>query len=123
MSKIICITLRDGLLLASGLLAESDYDSHLYLKVPNQWVSGNGLAEQYREAVLEQLYGEDWREGNEDGSSYLLRSFASTVLSAQEVAGHAWLQEHAQKSRDNFWYYHVTDDGQFESKEADQFNQ
>lgn len=124
MSKIVCITIRDALMLPSGMLAESDYDGHVYLKVPDSWVSGNELSGEYREAVLEELYGQDWREGNEDGSSYLLRSFSSTVLSDKEVADRVWLQDQAQNSRDSFWYYEVSDDGQFESKEeAEQFNQ
>ena len=57
MSKIVRVTIHDGLLLPSGFLAQADYHCFIFVRAPDEWVNGDGLAEAHHEALLEQLYG------------------------------------------------------------------
>ena len=123
MTQIIHIVLQDGLQLPTSFLAQAEYTCHLYLQVPDELLSGDLLSQPTVEAMLEQLYGKRWRQSNSDGSSYVVLSMTATLMSAQDVADRLWLIEKAQNSRDQFWFYHVNNTGQFESKEATEFNQ
>jgi hypothetical protein len=126
MSKIVRVELNDGLLLASGFIAPASYTCILYLRVPDGWLSGSALLPAKKEAVLENLYGKTWRQGNEDGSRYVVLDNRETLLSAQEEAARVWLQ-HDPADRDyQYWFYHVIDDNsgsQFQSQKQAQFNQ
>ncbi len=90
-----------------------------YLKVPVRWLAGDDLLESKKEAVLENFYGQHWRRGNEDGSAYIVHSFKTDVLRAEETHTRVWLQKDDRATR--YWYYHVTEDGHFKSVERDTF--
>lgn len=123
MSKIIRVEIKDGLLFPSGFIARANYTCVLYLQVPETWLEGDTLLASSEESILECLYGMSWRQGNEDGSRYHVFSLKSDILTAQEVADRIWLQHQADDRSYQYWYYHVTGDGQFQSSEQAHFNQ
>jgi hypothetical protein len=123
MSKIIRVEIKDGLMFPSGFIAPADYTCVLYLRVPEAWLEGDALLASSQESILERLYGKTWREGNEDGSRYHVFSLTMALLSRQEVADRPWLQHQTGDRRHQYWYYHVSGDGQFENSEQAHFNQ
>ena len=92
MFKVVRIDLHDGLLLPSGFLAQASHRCLLYVRVPEAWTVGATLDPARLEAVLENLYGKTWRNGNEDGSAYRVLDLKTAVLSDQEVADQVWMQ-------------------------------
>lgn len=50
------------------------------LEVPAAWIAGEALVEGKLEAIYEHLYGESWRQGNDDGSRYEVLACKVDVL-------------------------------------------
>src|SRR5436190_18419299 len=85
MSQIVMLLIRDGLQMPSGTVRDATYSNLLYCKVPNDWIQvhlpssddlwlkGPALTDDKLELVLAQLYGASWRNGNSDGSRYVVR--------------------------------------------------
>ena len=121
MSKIIRVDLKDALQLPTGFLAPAGFTCAIYLRVPDSWVEGNALAEERVEAVLENMYGATWREGNEDGSSYRVLSMTTTLFSEQDETERVWLQHDPSDRHFQYWYHHVSDDGQFQKQTPAEF--
>lgn len=121
MSKTVRATIKDGLGLPSGFISPASYACLLYYRLPDAWLDGDQLLPEKREAMLENMYGKTWRQGNEDGSYYAVLSFDAQVLTPEEEQARDWLQNPDRSPDFQYWYYHVGDDGQFQSKKRDEF--
>lgn len=117
--RIIRVTIEDGLAFPSGQTQPAAAVCIQYLNVPARWLAGGDLLDDKKEAVLENLYGPGWRQGNDDGSTYVVHRFETTVLDAGAIHSRAWLTDDDPGAR--YWFYHVTEDGHFKSVERDVF--
>lgn len=85
MSLLFAIVISDGLALPNGFVAPGPKTLILYALVPDDWSQGepNGdedwpegvmLKREGFDRICDALYGAGWREGNSDGSRYVIRS-------------------------------------------------
>jgi hypothetical protein len=121
MSKTVRVTLKDGLGFQSGFISPASYACVLYYRVPESWLDGDQLLPEKREAMLENMYGKTWRSGNDDGSYYVVMNLEAQVLSAEDEQARGWLQHQSNEPDFKYWYYHITDDGQFQTKTREDF--
>ncbi|MEH1128618.1 hypothetical protein [Micromonospora sp. CPCC 206061] len=75
-----------------------------WYRLPADWVAGGALAAGRLERLIDAIYGPRWREGNPDGSRYVILGIQETVLSDQEADGKPWLSDRAA-------FYVVGEDG------------
>lgn len=61
-----------------------------WYRVPDAWLENGVLASEQREHLLEHLYGDNWRLGNEDGSKYIILTIDEHELSDAEKAQRVW---------------------------------
>jgi len=66
-----------------------------WYRLPESWVSGTRLVPQRREDLLDRLYGPGWREGQPDGSRYMILEIQERVLSVDEAQAKPWLADRA----------------------------
>ncbi len=78
---LIRIDLQDALRLPSGVETPPADPLVIWVRAPAAWVKAGGISEAGKTAVLARLYGGPaWMNGNSDGSTYVVKSFKSTVL-------------------------------------------
>lgn len=121
MSVAIRVIIKDGLGFPSGFISQASYSCVLYLRVPDDWLQDGLLLRDKAEAILENMYGKTWRNGNSDGSYYAVLSIDVAPLSAEEETNRVWLQSKETSPDFKYWLYHVTDTGEFQSVDADNF--
>ena len=117
MDPVAQITLHDGLAFSSGFVAPADYACVIYCRVPPNWIEAGQLKSQLLEAIFESLYGPGWRQGNEDGSQYVVRSVESRLLTPAEVEAAPWRTAHNDNAY-HYWFYHASADGQLQAVES-----
>jgi hypothetical protein len=66
-----------------------------WYRLPETWVPGGRLLSRRREQILDQLYGNDWRTGQVDGSRYVVLELQERVLTADEADRKPWLSDRA----------------------------
>jgi hypothetical protein len=121
MEKIVCVELKDGMGFDSGFVSPASYTCMMYYRLPENWLDGEALLSDKKEAMLQEMYGRTWRMGNGDGSYYAVFSFVERVLSAQEEEERPWLQNQSAPAGFRYWYYHISEDGQFTKVTRDEF--
>lgn len=121
MQKTVRVELKDGLRLPSGFVAPASYTCLSYYRLPESWLDGETLFNDRKEAMLEEMYGRGWRTGNEDGSCYEVFSFKEQVLSAREEEVRGWRQNQTGDKGFQYWYYHISANGQFRKVTRDEF--
>ena len=104
MEKIVQVIIKDALMLPSGFLAPAPYNCFIYARVPEDWTRGSELSEYHRRAFFARMYGENWENGNDDGSRYVVREFSSRVLADEEIAAKPWLSAVNDKEF-HYWFY------------------
>jgi hypothetical protein len=97
--EVVRVDLLDGLEI-SGRVMPSTGPLVIFLKVPASWLKGGQLIEARKAQVLAKMYGPTWQSGNDDGSRYVVKSWASKALSAEEVKAKPW----ASISK-SIWFY------------------
>ena len=63
-----------------------------WYRLPDEWFGDNALVVDKREVLLQHLYGETWRAGNDDGSRYQILRAESHLLNSEEVDERPWAQ-------------------------------
>jgi hypothetical protein len=63
-----------------------------WYRLPDEWITNGELKPDRREAVYRYWYGETWRQGNGDGSQYVVLAIDEHELNADEVAHRVWEQ-------------------------------
>lgn len=82
---IVRVDMQDALRFPSGAETPPDSPLVLFVRAPPTWVANGALTDVARKALLARLYGSaDWEKGNSDGSTYVVKSFASRLLKAGE---------------------------------------
>ncbi|GLH95929.1 hypothetical protein [Phytohabitans aurantiacus] len=66
-----------------------------WYRLPGDWVSGDALVAGRLDRLVDAIYGQDWREGNPDGSRYVILGIQEKVLSDHEADGKPWLSDRA----------------------------
>lgn len=80
---VIQIDLQDALRFPSGVESPPAAPLQIFVKAPASWVTGKGISEAGKKEVLARLYGgPSWMNGNSDGSTYVVKSFSSKVITA-----------------------------------------
>ncbi|WFE24945.1 hypothetical protein O7623_16055 [Solwaraspora sp. WMMD791] len=64
-----------------------------WYRLPTEWVVNGAILQQRREMLVDRLYGPGWRNGNPDGSRYIILRVREKVLTDGEAAGKPWLAE------------------------------
>lgn len=107
MTRVVRINLRDGLAFPDGFLAPAPYACVLFCRVPPEWLDGEELRSENLEAIYETMYGPQWREGNEDGSQYVVRSLQTHVLTTDEEDSAPW-RDVSNDNECQYWFYDAT---------------
>ena len=121
MQKTVRVTIQDGLGFPSGFISPASYTCVLYYRVPESWVSDGKIPPEKVEAMLENMYGKTWRQGNSDGSYYAVLSLDGYLLTPAEEEARDWLSNQTPDPNFKYWYYHVSEDGEFKSASRDEF--
>jgi hypothetical protein len=80
---VIQIDLQDALRFPSGVESPPANPLQIFVKAPASWLTAKGISEAGKKEVLARLYGDpNWMNGNSDGSTYVVKSFASKVIAA-----------------------------------------
>jgi hypothetical protein len=66
-----------------------------WYRLPPEWISGGRLLPERRGYLLDLLYGPGWRQGNGDGSRYVILEIVEHVLTDDEARGRPWLSDRA----------------------------
>jgi len=61
-----------------------------WYRLPDDWLPDGALPAERREQILAHLYGADWRQGNGDGSKYIVLNLDEHALLDAEQAERAW---------------------------------
>lgn len=80
---LVQIDLQDALRLPNGVESPASQPLIIFVRAPASWVHGKALTETAKTTVLAKLYGgPNWMKGNSDGSTFVVKSFASKVITA-----------------------------------------
>ena len=64
-----------------------------WYKLPDDWLNAGKLKEDKLEAIFKNLYGENWRQGNDDGSKFRVLGVEENLLSDTQSLQKPWLNE------------------------------
>jgi len=104
---VVRVDLTDALRLPNGFEAPSPKPLVIFLRAPATWVHDGALTESSKKTLLAQLYGgPGWENGNDDGSTYVVKHFASRVLGPKETP----------ESIPGAYWYEARPDGTLEKK-------
>lgn len=100
---VVMLMLRDGLALPSGSTVPSDYSMLLYCRIPADWLDGAAsgdatdlwqkgfeLKPERLEQICAALYGANWRQGNSDGSRYVVLGHGLRRINPGRAAEKPW---------------------------------
>ena len=78
------ISITDGLGFSSGFVSPASYTCMIFISLPASWIENGELPEDKQEKILQRMYGENWRNGNEDGSFFVVSQFLYEEVNASE---------------------------------------
>ena len=110
LSELVRVSFQDGLAFPSGQVAPSSYRCVVYCRVPENWLEAGNFIGSALEAIYEMLYGSDWRNGNSDGSRYVVRGEQCERLDAAGKAARPWLIALNNPS-EHYWFARAMADG------------
>lgn len=113
------LIIQDGLGFPSGFVSEANYKLNIFFHVPAEWTDGERLGTDAQEKIFEFLYGAGWRNGNDDGSRYVVIDSFATVFDEETVKNTRW--EGTTDTREiHYRFYLASADGTIRSvKEAE----
>ncbi len=117
MSKVIKLIINDGLGFSSGFVSPAEYSCVIYARVPDKWIENGELKKGKEELFFENMYGRNWRLGNEDGSYYVVRNFEIQIPGEEQI----WLQDNHEDRKFRYWYYHISDAEEFKGVKVAEF--
>lgn len=120
LSELVRVSFQDGLAFPSGQVAPSSYRCVVYCRVPENWLEAGNFSGSALEAIYEMLYGSDWRNGNSDGSRYVVRGAQCERLDAAGKAARPWLSA-VNNPSEQYWFARAMADGSVAKIERDLF--
>ncbi len=84
-NKLFKISVSDGLGFYGGSTSFASYTCIVFIALPSDWTENGKLALNSKEKILQKMYGEDWRNGNGDGSFYVVSKFLSEEVNAADT--------------------------------------
>ena len=118
--ETLVVTVQDGLMLPSGFISQASYKCNFFCRVPARWVADGKLKSEHLEKIYEQVYGQNWRMGNDDGSRYVVIDWTMKTLAPGEVATTNW-REMANTKENQYWFYVADDHGEIKNVKAEGF--
>lgn len=110
LSEVVRVSFQDGLAFPSGQVSPSSHRCVVYCRMPANWLAAGQLSGSALEAIYEMLYGSDWRNGNSDGSRYVVRGAQCELLDTASKDTRPWLHA-ANDSAEHFWFARAMADG------------
>lgn len=101
---VVQITIEDALAIGE-FLSPAAAPLTIFVQAPADQVSKGQLSDKHKAQLLQRLYGESWEFGNDDGSQYVVMSYASALLPSDQAADGAW------RTTPGAWLYQITSDG------------
>lgn len=97
---LVRVDMTDALRLPNGFESPAPKPLVLFVRAPASWLSKGALTDAARRTLLAHLYGgPNWEQGNEDGSTYVVKTFTAKVVQATEpladVPGAYWYEVRA----------------------------
>ncbi len=132
-TRTLMVMLSDGLRVASGFVSEATYRCVIYCRVSEDWVGGDipnsddlwlkgpALKPAGLEALFRKLYGDTWREGNEDGSQYVVLSSGARLLNPRRKDETPWRDDDPNDKRFRCFFFVAGADGWFGSVKREAF--
>ncbi len=77
------------------------------------WLKGIALQPKRQEQLLQALYGPTWRDGNTDGSAYVVLEIGSLLLNPSGAANRPWQYDDPDNPKYQYFYFDVADQDQF----------
>ena len=112
----VTIIINDGLMLPSGFTKASTYACNFYCLVPQTWTENGELKAVYLEKFFAQFYGANWRNGNDDGSRYVVDYSYTNVLTPEYMKELNWTEEFSWAFKDDeknhYWLYIAAENGE-----------
>ncbi len=123
--EVVTVIVNDGLMLPSGFTKAQTYASNFYCLVPTAWTENGKMKDAYLEKLFEQFYGANWRNGNEDGSQYLMETPFSNVLTSEFLKELNWTEDFkwifTNDEKNYYWHYTAGQDGEFKKASPEEF--
>ena len=110
LSEVVRVSFQDGLAFPSGQVTPSSHRCVVYCRMPANWLAAEQLSGSALEAIYEMLYGSDWRNGNSDGSRYVVRGARCELLDTASKDARPWLHA-ANDSAEHCWFARAMADG------------
>lgn len=118
--ETLLIVVKDGLMLPSGFVSPASYTCNFFCRVPREWTDGEKIKEMYLEKIYQQVYGANWRMGNDDGSRYVVIDSFSKALTPEVARTTQW--SGTENTKDNhFWFYLAQPSGAVRKVTAQEF--
>ncbi len=112
----VTIIIKDGLRLPSGFTKASNYACNFYCLVPKTWTENGELKADYLEKFYENFYGAGWKNGNSDGSRYVVESSFSNILTPESMEGFNWSEEFSwnftNSDQNHYWLFIAAENGE-----------
>lgn len=118
--ETLLIVVKDGLMLPSDFISQATYSCNFYCRVPPHWTEGGKIKETYLERIYQQVYGVNWRSGNDDGSRYVVLDSFSEVIAPDVVKTTSWSKTENTPDM-KFWYYIANEAGEIKNVTAEEF--
>ena len=99
------LPMEDGL----SILSPKQSNSYYY-KIPSKWLENGNLNKERVEKLFEDIYGPNWRFGNDDGSRY-------KVLTHEIIC----LDENNQEWNSSFHCYIINEEGKIQRIKSEDF--
>lgn len=119
-TETLIVKVKDGLMLPSGFVSQATYACNFYIRVSSDWLDGEKLKEEKLEKIYRKVYGETWRQGNSDGSRYVVLESSTKILAPDELKLTKF-DELKTTDENQFWFYKANANGEFDKLEADEF--
>ena len=121
MTRRIKLTIRDTLAFYRESLGDYTFNPEVsqtqsyWFALPDAALDDkDNVVPQFREPILQAIYGKTWRRGNPDGSKYIVLHIQPAVPTAQEAKDRPW-------KTDRFTCIAIGENGDSESVEPDRF--
>ncbi|MEO7310560.1 MAG: hypothetical protein ABIX01_09190 [Chitinophagaceae bacterium] len=121
----VVLIIRDGLALPSGYIKATEYACNFYCMVPHEWTENNEVKPIYLEKLYEKIYGSNWKKGNSDGSTYVIESSFSIIVTPEIMEGLNWTEAFtwifSNTDKNHYWLFIAGENGEIAKATPEEF--